>query len=207
MEAILQNLPGAINVGMGAVLALMGYRILRFESSWMAILLLGTIGACAGLVAGSPFLAAVLGIAGGVLGHYLGPFMFYVYVAIFAAMGGAVAGLLLAFWVNYSDPIILTIATAVSCAVLALLDARKTVVFASSAAGAAIITFASLLPARDIGPVPFRFHPTENIIVLGIIFLGSLVAGTLFQLRTNRTAPRTQPEFDEGRTAPSLPYE
>lgn len=170
MDSVWTTLPGAAAAGTGAVLAGLGYRLLKFYTLGIGVGVFAAAGCALGAALGSPTLAATLTIGGAFLGYFLGPVLFYVYVGLSAA----------------------------ASAVLALLDARGSTIAWTSTSGAAVATLGILLANLDPQTVVGWAQGGTGLAVhaarAGIFFVTFTIAGALFQVVTTREAPKSAPQ-------------
>lgn len=182
MDRFLEMLPSAALAGNGAILCLVGFRQLRFHALAGGVLVLAAAGFALGGLASHPAVAVGLCVIGALAGYRLEAVFFYVYVALAAALGGAALGYVGAILTGYSSPMILCGATAVGCAVIALLNARATTIGWTSAAGSALVCLGAHLAYTAAG--------TRTLAVLfALLFLASVI----FQHQTTREAASAAP--------------
>lgn len=190
MKEALESLPAAMIAGAGAALAALGYRIIRFHTLSLSVAVFATLGCAVGGHLGAMPLAAVLAAAGAVAGYFLEPVLFYVYVALSAAVGGAAVGIVLALATDPGHPNLVIGACAVACAVIALLDARITTISWTSAAGAAILTLGVLVCRGDLAEFSRSSSRVRaQLPAAAVVFVAVATAAAFFQAWTTREAP------------------
>ncbi len=177
MELLAANLNSIILTGVGLTLALLGYRLVRFHALTMGVISLAAAGAAGGLLLNSPIAMAGFALAGGILGYFLGPIVWHVYVALVAAAGGAAIGILLCDITHAANPRLVVIATAVAFAVIALLDAKVITIAWTSLMGAGI---------AKLGLAAFHAPSEQSQWQSGGVGIAFFAVALLFQFRTNR---------------------
>ncbi len=198
MKSLLELLPCAVLVGAGASLAALGFRIVRFHTLTVSVTVFAGVGCAAGAWVGSLPLIAVLSALGAAAGYFLEKVLFYVYVALSAAVGGSIVGVVLAVIVGSSHPWLLVVACAVGCAVIALLDARMTTISWTSTAGSAVMTLGVLVGRMSVAQIERLAVDSSFLraqaVAAGILFVAFAVAGVLFQGWSTREKPAAPPQ-------------
>ena len=179
MDLLAANLASILLTGVGLSLALLGYRLVRFHALTMGVVALAGAGAAGGVLLNSPLATTAFALGGAILGYFLGPLLWHVYVAVVAGLGGTAIGLVITTLTHPSNPPLVVASTAVACAAIALLDAKAITIAWTSLAGSCIAISGILRTS----PMPVRS------MTVGAIFAALVVVSLLFQFRTNRGEP------------------
>lgn len=200
MEVQMPLLTGAIFILMGALFASCGYRLMRS----MIRIQTAVIFAAAAMQIGaglewSPFITFGAAIGAGILGYFLGDFMYYVNIFLMGAIfGGFLTGLLalmVGSEIGLAGIIIGAVVGAVLGAVLALVFERPAGILISSLMGGALIVLGGCLAitGKDLR------HLDGWIYWVAIAALGVIaVLGCVFQGKTTQNLPPRQQGAGEG---------
>ncbi|HLY09142.1 MAG TPA: hypothetical protein VKW04_07570 [Planctomycetota bacterium] len=180
MNGLWAALPGAALSGLGAVLCATGYRQVRFQPRTVGVGAFAAAGAAIGALLGFPAFAAGLCATGALLATLLHGKFLPVAIGVAAAMGGGILGLLLALLSRHSSPIVLSGATAIGAAVIALLDTRLMTMGWTATTGAAVVTQGIFRAIPALAALP----RTQLTVTLAVIFVLLAGGGFAFQLRT-----------------------
>lgn len=186
--------------GTGAVLSMVGYRLVSFHSQWTGIFSLAMAGFLGGVLLDSQALAFLGALAGGVTG-YAGRSLFRTSgMLCFAFLCGALVGTTLSLIFSYSSPRVLVLATGTAFTILAMLDLKGFTAFLTSITGAALLTIALgittltsliLKSLAGTGPEPSKMLALAfaSPYIAFLLFLCTSTAGFLFQYFGNRPKP------------------
>ncbi len=177
-QAVFTGLIGLLYVGAG-------YRTMRFTArltSAMLLMALGTL--VASRVEHSAAVVAIV-VGAGVLGYLAGNAFYFVSVALYGAMGGVVAALLIALGLGGTLGWAGGIGGAIAGAVLAVLFERPIGILGTSlmGGGLAMISLQSALLAKSVH-YPGRFQWGYVALAVGLAIVGCVV-----QARTTKDLP------------------